>query len=161
MNSIKSRHVRDTENSRGMTPTPLNFEDFIPQMQEQNRIAQENSSSNFNLNSGSSRGKNLGHYFDNNSQYDSQITESQVLDGARSIEDLRASRQPWYDQVTNNLLNMGVIATTTFTDSFVGTVGGTINLAFTNPEIDKGVQGFVEERLVLLLLTLCPYGLIL
>lgn len=147
MDNIKSRHVRDTENSRGMTPTPLNFEDFIPQIQEQNRIARENSSSNFNLNSGSSRGKNLGHYFDNDSQYDSQITESQILDGSRSLEDLRASRQPWYDQVTNNLLNMGVIATTTFADSFVGTVGGAINLAFTNPEMDKGVQGFVEERL--------------
>lgn len=94
MDNIKSRHVKDTEESRGMSPTPLNLQDFIPQMQEQNRIALENSSSNFNLNTGSSGGKNLGHYFDNDSQYDSQITESQVLDSARSIEDLRASRQP-------------------------------------------------------------------
>lgn len=130
-----------------MTPTPLSFKDFIPQIEEQNRFALQNSPSKFNLNTGSSSGRNLGHYFDNNSQYDSQITESQVLSGDRSIEDLRSSRQPWYDQVTNNLLNMGVVATTTFADSFVGTIGGAINVAFTPPEMEKGVQGFAEERL--------------
>ena len=147
MNNIKSKHVRDTEEDRGMAPTPLSFKDFIPQIEEQNRFALQNSPSKFNLNTGSSSGRNLGHYFDSNSQYDAQITESQVLSGDRSIEDLRASRQPWYDQVTNNLLNMGVIATTTFADSFVGTIGGAINVAFTPPEMEKGVQGFAEERL--------------
>lgn len=82
-----------------------------------------------------------------NSQYDRNYMTSMADVERGSLENLRASRQPWYDQVTNNLLNMGVIATTTFTDSFVGTVGGVINLAFTAPEIDKGVQGFAEERL--------------
>lgn len=81
------------------------------------------------------------------SQYDrNYMTGSEDINEG-SLENLRAERQPWYDQVTNNLLNMGVIATTTFADSFVGTIGGAINLAFTPAETEKGLQGYAEERL--------------
>ena len=44
------------------------------------------------------------------SKYDRQLPNWRSLYG-RSLEDFRAEKQPWYSQLTNNLINAG---TTTF-----------------------------------------------
>ena len=77
-------------------------------------------------------GKGYGLEDFGNSQYDKDyMTSFQDLQNG-SLENLRASRQSWYDQIGNNLVNMGVIATTTFADSFIGTAAGLVNMVF-NP----------------------------
>ena len=74
------------------------------------------------------------------SQYDKGLTFfDEMSDTGGSLENLRASNQPWYSQMGNNLVNMGVIATTTFADSFVGTAAGLVNMVF-NP-YDDGETG--------------------
>ena len=77
-------------------------------------------------------GKGYGLEDFGNSQYDRDYMTSMADVEGGSLNNLRASRQTWYDQIGNNLANMGVIATTTFVDSFVGTAAGLINMVF-NP----------------------------
>lgn len=134
LDDIKSRHVKQTEQDRGMQISPDFNAYSIANAANQYNTGVREKSSGFNM-SGSLGGLNVGQMFPTDSQYDRNITESQLLNSGRSLEDLRAERQPWYDQWANNLANMGVIATTTFVDSFIGTAAGLINMVF-NPHDD-------------------------
>ncbi len=79
------------------------------------------------------------------SKYDrNYATPTNILDG-RSLEDVRAERQPWYDQFANNLANMGTIALTVAVDAYAGTAAGLVNM-IVNPEADPNLN-WAERRL--------------
>lgn len=79
------------------------------------------------------------------SKYDrNYATPTNILDG-RSLEDVRAERQPWYDQFANNLANLGTIALTVAVDTYAGTAAGLVNM-IVNPEADPNLN-WAERRL--------------
>lgn len=127
MDDIKSKHVKDTEEKRGMNPS---FSQEIGEIfGEINQTTGRLGTPNFNT--GSIGTVNIGQHFDKFTKYDKSISEDDLLYSGRSLEDLRAQRQSWQDQWANNFLNFGAITVTTMLDGWVGIPMGIINMIAT------------------------------
>ena len=87
--------------------------------------------------------QNIGNMIQGHSQYDDQI---QSMSDIENINDFRGKAQPAIDQIANGLGKMGVLAATTFANSFiVPTIGlgtGIYNAA--TAEDGKGWQSFAQ-----------------
>lgn len=60
------------------------------------------------------------------SMYDKAIQSSSQLE---NIQDIRALEQPWYAKIGADIVKMGILTTTTFADSMLGTIAGVLNVA--------------------------------